>query len=193
MAASECQRVRLWRWRRNPLRRRCDVIEAWVVLCGWLFALSGAVFGGLAAADAVVRSAEQQRAESHKVTAVLVKDAEDPGPARVTSDHLVWSTVRWTDPNGVVRTDDARVPPKTKAGGKVAVWTDHTGVLPKQPLSETEILLHSVAGGVLAGAGAAGVVLGSAWVVRLGMERRRLEQWAAEWERLDTPWGWKTG
>lgn len=163
------------------------------MLCGWLFALLGAVFGGIAAADAVVGSAEQQRAESHRVTAVLVKDAEDPGPARVTSDHLVWATVRWTDANGSVRTDEARVAPKTKAGGKVEVWTDRSGVLPKEPLSETEILLHAVAGGVLAGAGAAGVVLGSAWVVRLGMERRRLEQWAAEWERLDTPWGWKTG
>ncbi|TXS52380.1 hypothetical protein EAO75_08810 [Streptomyces sp. uw30] len=193
MAASECPRVRLWRWRRNPLRRRCDVVEAWVVLCGWLLALLGAVFGGIAAAEAVVHSAEQQRAESHRVTAVLVKDAEDPGPARVTSDHLVWATVRWTDANGSVRTDEARVAPKTKAGGKVEVWTDRSGVLPKEPLSETEILLHAVAGGVLAGAGAAGVVLGSAWVVRLGMERRRLQQWAAEWEQLDTPWGWKTG
>lgn len=80
MAVSECTKVRLWRWRRNPLRRRSDVIEAWVVLCGWLLALVGAVFGGLVAADAVVRSAEHQRAQSHKVTAVLVKDAEDPGP-----------------------------------------------------------------------------------------------------------------
>jgi hypothetical protein len=185
--------VRLWRWRRNPLRRRCDVIEAWVVLCGWLFALAGAVFGGLVAADAVVRSAEQQRAESQQVTAVLVKDAEEPGPARVTTDHLVWATVRWTDSDGSVRTDEARVPPKTKAGGKVEVWTDRHGVLPKEPLSETEIMMHSIAGGVLAGTGAAGLVLGSAWVVRLGLERRRMEQWAAEWERLDTPWGWKTG
>ncbi|QKZ17997.1 Rv1733c family protein [Streptomyces chartreusis] len=193
MAVSECTKVRLWRWRRNPLRRRSDVIEAWVVLCGWLLALVGAVFGGLVAADAVVRSAEHQRAQSHKVTAVLVKDAEDPGPARVTTDHLVWAPVRWTDPNGSTRTDEARVPPHMKAGGKVQVWTDRTGVLPKEPLTQTEMMLHAVAGGILAGAGAAGLVLGSAWVVRLGMERRRLDQWAAEWERVDTPWGWKTG
>ncbi|MGC9543423.1 Rv1733c family protein [Streptomyces sp. UG1] len=193
MAASQCAKVRLWRWRRNPLRRRSDVIEAWVVLCGWLLALVGAVFGGLTAADAVVRSAEQQRAESHQVTAVLVKDAEDPGPTRVATDHLVWATVRWTDQDGAVRTDEARVPPKTKAGGKVEVWADRNGILPKAPLSEAEILMHSVAGGILAGAATASLALGSAWVVRLALERRRLEQWAAEWERLDTPWGWKMG
>lgn len=193
MAASECKRVRLWRWRRSPLRRRSDVVEAWVVLCGWVFALAGALFAGLAAADAVVHSAQQQRAESRKVTAVLVKDAEDPGPSRVTTDHLVWATVRWTEPDGSTRTDEARVPPKAQAGSKVEVWTDRNGAIANEPLSESELVLHSIAGGVLAGAAGAGLVLGSTWVVRLGLERRRLDEWAAEWERMDTPWGWKTG
>ncbi|MDF3145678.1 MULTISPECIES: hypothetical protein [unclassified Streptomyces] len=193
MAASKCTRVRLWRWRRSPLRRRSDLIEAWVVLCGWVFALVAALFAGLAAADAVVHSAQEQRAQSHKVTAVLVKDAEDPGPSRVTTDHLVWATVRWTEPDGSTRTDEARVPPKAQAGSKVEVWADRHGAIANEPLSESELVLHSIAGGVLAGAATAGIVLGSTWVVRLGLERRRLEQWAAEWERMDTPWGWKTG
>ncbi|MFF5480150.1 hypothetical protein ACFY5C_22800 [Streptomyces sp. NPDC012935] len=193
MAACGCPRVRLWRWRRSPLRRRSDVIEAWVVLCGWLFALGAALFAGIAAADAVVASAEQQRAESRKVTAVVVMDAEDPGASRVTTDHLVWTTVRWTDADGTTHTDEARVPPKTQAGSKVEVWTDRNGVIANEPLSESEMLLHSVAGGILAGAATAGIVLGSAWVVRLGLERRRLDEWGAEWERLDTPWGRKTG
>lgn len=193
MAASGCPRVRLWRWRRSPLRRRSDVIEGWIVLCAWLFALVGAVFAGRAAADAVVASAEQQRAESRRVTAVLVKEAADPGATRVTTDHLVWATVRWTDPGGTTHTDEARVPPRTHAGSKIEVWTDRRGVIAGEPLTESEMTLHSIAGGVLAGAGTAGLVLGSAWVVRLGLERRRLEQWAAEWERLDTPWGRKTG
>ncbi|MFE9022898.1 hypothetical protein ACFYNL_30625 [Streptomyces sp. NPDC007808] len=193
MAASECTRVRLWRWRSSPLRRRSDVIEGWVVLCGWLFALVGAVWGGMLAADAVVASAERQRAESREVSAVLVKDAEDPGASRVTTDHLVWATVRWTDTEGATRTDEARVPPHTRAGSRVDVWTDRHGAVVNEPLSENEMLLHSIAGGVLAAAGAGGVVLGCTWVVRLGLERRRLEQWAAEWERMDTPWGWKTG
>ncbi|MFI7409522.1 hypothetical protein ACIBU0_12730 [Streptomyces sp. NPDC049627] len=193
MAASRCPRVRLWRWRRSPLRRRSDLVEAWVVLCAWLFALVGALFAGLAAADAVSHSAEEQRVGSRKVTAVLVKDAEDPGASRVTTDHLVWAAVRWTDPDGAVRTDEARVPPKMHAGSKVDVWTDRHGAVVNEPLSGAEILLHSIAGGVLAAGGAGGVVLGCAWAVRLGLERRRMDQWAAEWERMDTPWGWKTG
>ncbi|MGN5377661.1 hypothetical protein ACQ4WX_07880 [Streptomyces lasalocidi] len=31
--------VRLWRWRSNPLRRHSDVIEAWIILATWVFAL----------------------------------------------------------------------------------------------------------------------------------------------------------
>ncbi|MFI6013513.1 hypothetical protein ACIBAG_32725 [Streptomyces sp. NPDC051243] len=193
MAASECPRVRLWRWRRSPLRRRSDLVEAWVVLCAWVFALVGALFAGLVAADAVTRSAQDMRARSQQVTAVLVKDTEDPGASRVTTDHLVWGTVRWTDPDGTSRTDEARVPPNVKAGSKVEVWTDRNGAVVNEPLSETEILMHSIAGGVLAAGATGGLVLGCSWMVRLGLERRRLEQWAAEWERMDTPWGWKTG
>ncbi|MGV9646241.1 Rv1733c family protein [Streptomyces sp. NPDC003514] len=193
MAASESTKVRLWRWRSNPLKRRSDVIEAWVVLCAWLLAVLGGVFAGFAAADAVVGSAERVRAETRRVTAVLVRDAEEPGPARVSTDHLVWAPVRWSDPDGTTRTDEARVPPKAKAGGKVQVWTDRHGRVVNEPLSVAETTLHAVSGGLLAGAGAAGVVLGAGWVVRLMMDRRRLEQWAAEWERLDTHRGWKTG
>ncbi|MFE5186198.1 hypothetical protein [Streptomyces sp. NPDC056628] len=193
MAATECTKVRLWRWRRNPLKRRSDVIEAWVVLGVWLLAVLGGVFAGLAAADAVVGSAGRVRAETRQVTAVLVRDAEDPAAGRVTGDHLVWTKVRWTEPDGTIRTDEARVPPKAKAGGQVQVWTDRHGTVVNEPLSGAETTLHAVTGGLLAGAGAAGLVLGAGWVVRLVMERRRLEQWAAEWERLDTPWGWKTG
>jgi hypothetical protein len=38
---SERVTVRWWRWRRNALKRRIDVVEAWVVLVGWVFALLG--------------------------------------------------------------------------------------------------------------------------------------------------------
>jgi hypothetical protein len=104
----------------------------------------------------------------------------------------VWATVRWTAPDGTKHTDQARVAPKTKAGTTVSVWTDRRGAVTSQPLAESEVVLHSVASGILAGAGAGGVVLGSVWCARLGLERRRLAQWAAEWERIDTRRGWKT-
>lgn len=193
MAAARCRRVCLWRWRRSPLRRRSDVIEAWIVLAAWVFALFGGLFAGLAAAGAVESSAARQRAQSREVPAVLVEDAADHVPSRAATDYRVWATVRWTAPDGSTHTDEARVSPETRKGETVAVWTDGKGDIVAEPLSSGETRLHAIAGGVLAATGAAGTVLATAWAVRLGLERRRMAEWAAEWERIDTRRGWRTG
>ncbi|WP_341845978.1 Rv1733c family protein, partial [Streptomyces curacoi] len=193
MAASRRATVRLWRWRCNPLRRGSDVVEAWVVLLGWVFALVGGLLVGVMAADAVERDAERQRAERRQVPAVLVEDANDRLPERAATDYRVWATVRWAAPDGSTHRDEARVPSKTPAGSKITVWTDKNSEVTAEPLSDGETRVHAILGGVLTGAGAGGVVLCAAWAVRLGMDRRRLAQWAAEWELIDTRKGWKTG
>ncbi|CCK26705.1 hypothetical protein BN159_2326 [Streptomyces davaonensis JCM 4913] len=193
MAEARSEHVRMWRWRRSPLRRRCDLVEAWVVLAGWVLALVGGVVAGLVAVGAVERAAEEQRTRSRQVTAVLVDDTDGKTPARVPADYRVWAKVRWTGPDGQTHTDDARVAPKTKAGATIRVWTDGRDQITAEPLSAGEITLHAVSGGTLAAMCAAGTVLGTVWVVRQLMERRRLAQWAVEWERIDTRNGWKTG
>ncbi|WP_376735244.1 Rv1733c family protein [Streptomyces broussonetiae] len=193
MPGSRRNRVRMWRWRSSPLKRRCDVVEAWVVLLGWVCALLGGVLAGLGAAYAVQGAADGQRAERRQVTAELVEDAGDQVPSRVPSDYRVWAEVRWTGPDGATRTDEARVPANTPAGGEVTVWTDGEGRITAPPLSAGEARLHMAAGGVLTALGAGGTVLGTVWLVRLGLERQRMAQWEADWERFDTPRGWKTG
>ncbi|MFD0313234.1 Rv1733c family protein [Streptomyces flavalbus] len=193
MPASRRARVRLWRWRRSPLRRRCDVIEAWVVLLGWVLALLGGALAGMAAAHGVQRAADAQRAERQRVTAELVEDAGDQVPSRVPSDYRVWATVRWTDRDGLTRTDEARVPARSAAGSEVAVWTDRGGAVVPEPLSAGEARMHMAAGGVLTALGTGGAVLVTVWLVRLGLDRQRMARWEADWERFDTPRGWKTG
>ncbi|MFC7844692.1 hypothetical protein ACFY3O_23800 [Streptomyces sp. NPDC001046] len=193
MEASERTTVRWWRWRSNPLRRRVDVVEAWVVVAGWVLALLGGLCAGLMASGAVDRAVERQRAESHEVRAVLVRDAPGPSAARAASDHRVWGTVRWTAPDGSRHQEEARVPPRAGAGSAVAVWVDREGDLTSPPVSGGEAWLHSAMGGVLAGAFAGGTVLGTVWLARLVLDRRRLAMWDAEWERVDTRRGWKTG
>ncbi len=37
----------VWGWRRSPLRRRVDVVEAWGVLSAWVFAVAGGLLAGL--------------------------------------------------------------------------------------------------------------------------------------------------
>lgn len=193
MAAARCARVRLWRWRRNPLRRRSDVIEAWVVLAGWLLALVGGLLTGLTAADAIGQSTDRQRAERREVSAVLVEDAEDRVRTRAVGDPRVWAMVRWTAPDGSTRTDEARVSALSPAGNRVTIWIDEDGRLTAEPLTAGEARFHAISGGVLAGAAVSGIALGAVWVTRLYLSRRRLKQWAAEWERIDTRWGKKAG
>ncbi|HZF88579.1 hypothetical protein [Streptomyces sp.] len=193
MGASQRGRVRWWRWRRNPLRRRSDIVEAWVLLASWVVALVGGLLAGLAAADAIAESAERQRAERREVSAVLVEDAEDRLPERAPSGYRVWATVRWTAPEGSTHTDEARVPSGTPAGHTVTVWTDPNGKIAAEPLTHEEARWHAISGGVLAASGASGAVLAVAWAARQGLECHRMARWAAEWERMNTRRGGKTG
>ncbi|MFF4350203.1 hypothetical protein [Streptomyces sp. NPDC001530] len=192
--ATACRtRVWLWRWRRNPLRRRGDVIEAWIVLAAWILAVLGGLVAGLVTAGAVERGLDRQREERRPVSAVLTQDAPAKVPTRVVTDQRVWATVRWTTPDGSERTDQTRVPPKTKAGTRITVWTDGHGRLTTKPPSLVEGVLQSAMTGALAAAGTGGLVGGSAWIVRACLDRRRMEQWATEWASIDTRRGWKTG
>ncbi|MET9760912.1 hypothetical protein ABZ016_17865 [Streptomyces sp. NPDC006372] len=185
--------VRGWRWRRNALKRRVDVVEAWVVLAGWVLALVGGVLAGLLAAGAVEAAVERQRAERHQVAAVVVEDAPGPSLARAANDHRVWGKVRWSTPDGSTHQEQARVPPGAPAGSTTPVWVNGSGDLTAPPVSEGAAGLHTAVGGGLAGVFAGGVVLGAVSLTRLFLDRRRMAQWGAEWERIDTRRGWKTG
>lgn len=189
MATARCARVRWWRWRRNPLRRLSDVIEAWVILVGWVLALVGGLFAGLAAADAIERSADRQRVERREVSAVLVEDAKGKVPARAAGDPRVWATVRWTAPDGSTRTGEARVSATSPAGNRVTIWIDKDGHLTAEPLTDGEARSHAAAGGVLVASGAGGIALAAVSVTRRYLSQWRMAQWAVEWERIDTRWG----
>ncbi|MEV5439420.1 hypothetical protein AB0K80_25915 [Streptomyces sp. NPDC052682] len=193
MGGSRSACVRWWRWRRNPLRRRSDLIEAWIVLAGWVLALLGGLAAALLTADAVQRAADRQRAGSHPVTAVVVERAKDGVPAGEGTDSRVWATVRWTAPDGSKRTDDARVAPRAATGTTVTVWTDGQGQVTAEPMTEGEARWNAVAGGVLAALGVSVLSVGTVSAARLGLERRRMAQWDAEWERIDRRWGRTTG
>ncbi|MGW0495352.1 Rv1733c family protein [Streptomyces sp. NPDC003007] len=193
MGPAERVTVRWWRWRRNALKRRVDVVEAWVVLGGWVLALLGGLLAGLLAAGSVERAVERQRAESRQVRAVVVEDAPGPSPARTASDHRVWGEVRWTAPDGSTQRDEARVPPEAPAGSTIPVWVNRSGDITAPPVSGGEAWLHTAMGGALAGAFVGGTVLGTTRLTRLALDRWRLARWEAEWERIDTRGGRKTG
>ncbi|MFF8943497.1 hypothetical protein ACF1A5_14760 [Streptomyces sp. NPDC014864] len=189
--AGEWQR-RLWRWRRSPLRRTSDVVEAWILVAACLLAVAGGLLAGLLTAGAMRQGADGVRDRSRPVSAALTQEATW-GAARPTSSALVWGTVRWTDRDGAAHTSRARVPATARPGSHVTVWTDGHGRLTPPPVSHAEAAFQAALGGLWAATAAVGVVIGGAKLARARLDRHRMDQWAEEWARVDTRWGRKTG
>ncbi|MEU6148103.1 hypothetical protein ABZ848_48185 [Streptomyces sp. NPDC047081] len=193
MAKTRCGKVWLWRWRRNPLRRRGDVVDAWIVLAAWLIALCGGLFTGLAAGVAADHGLQRHRTERHLVSAVLAENAPGRTSASALDNNHVWATVRWTAPDGSTRSGQAKVRPDAKQGTPATVWVDRHDRLASKPLTPGEASFQAAWTGVLVGLGAVGALLGGAQLLRLHLARRQARQWDEEWARVDTPWGWKAG
>ncbi|WP_327322652.1 hypothetical protein OG735_09270 [Streptomyces sp. NBC_01210] len=195
MRKTKRARVRGWRWRRNPLRRRSDAVEAWIVLVTWVLALIGGAVAGGVAAYSMDQAIERDRAGRQAVPAVLVSDAPDrtrdtvygPGADRVPAN------VRWTASDGAVRTGTARVAAGTAAGATVEVWTDDRDRLVPEPVTPSEATPQVVLAGAFVAAGVGGVVIVSGRVARGQVERRSAERWGEEWERIGPQWRRTTG
>jgi hypothetical protein len=182
-------KVWLWRWRRNPLKRRADVVEAWVVLGAWLLAALVGVVTGLGAARSVERGMAAERATWHPTVARVVGHAPGRPAARISVAERVWAKVRWTLPDGSAHTGEARVPLGSKAGTPVTVWTDPQGHLVTRPAAASEAGFRAALIGGLVGVSAGAVPFVGGLVLRGRLERRRLDHWDAEWARFGPQWG----
>ncbi|MHC5905494.1 Rv1733c family protein [Streptomyces sp. S6] len=184
-------KVLLWRWRRNPLRRRSDVVEAWVLLGAWACAVLTGVLAGWAAADSMERGLARERAEWHTVRGTLTEAAAAPStelrsPSR--TEHL-WTKVTWPGPDGAPHSGQVRVAAGSPAGTLVDVWTDAQGRLVTEPTTPSQARLRSTLVGTLAGATSAAIPFVTGRLLRSRLERRRLDQWGADWARFDPLWG----
>jgi len=190
-------RVRGWRWRRNPMRRRCDVIEAWTALAVAVLLFLGAPLAGAAVGwwtygDARA-TAVAERAERHRVPAVLVEDAPSAGPSVQGGKQPTYKVkVRWTEPGQGSRTGAAPVPAGLRRGDRAGVWLDARSHIVAAPIASAAIWQRALAAGVWTASGVVVVVL----VVRLGArrvaERHRMAEWEDEWARTGPEWGRRT-
>ncbi|KPI08347.1 hypothetical protein OK074_3644 [Actinobacteria bacterium OK074] len=189
-------KVWLWRWRRNPLRRPSDRLEAWVVLVAWAVTVVGGVLAGIAATHSVAHGLAQERAEWRPVTARLTEAAPQPSSTSGSgsaSGERVWAPVRWTGADGSVHTGQARVALGSSKGSPVTVWTDRHGLLVTKPATRSEAEVRATMVGILAGVAAAAVPFAGGRLARGRLERRRLDQWDAAWARFGPTWGRKPG
>ncbi|MFJ9426384.1 hypothetical protein [Streptomyces sp. NPDC101249] len=179
-------KVRLWRWRRNPLKRRSDTVEAWVLLGTWLLTALAGVTAGLAAGRSVDAGLARERVEWTSVRGVLAERAPG-GTGRETADarEQVWGTVHWTSPDAVRATGQVRVAPGAAAGTPVTVWTDPAGHLVSEPATPAEARFRAAAVGGLVGLSAAAVPFVAGRLLCVRLRRHGLDRWDAEWARFD--------
>jgi hypothetical protein len=186
--------VRWWRWRRNPLRRPSDLLQAWI---GLILAITVAITGPLAAwavstavHGALTATAKEQARTGRHTTAALLNDAPghpEPGSAEARETQYPVK-VRYTAPDGTARTATTDVNPALPAGHRVRVWTNAEGTLTKPPMPPDEIRNRAVGAGALT---ALAVLITGTLAYRLTarvLDQRRMRAWEAEWQQNARRW-----
>lgn len=176
----------------NPLRRRSDVLEAWLlpaaivvflILCPLVAGLTGM---WLRADNAAVQRAQHSW---HSVPAVLLRAAPGPqftdqGGANVWT---VWEPARWTV-DGLQHTGRIPVAAGSAAGSTQKLWLDSRDQVQVPPLSPVRLSDTVDAAMLIAGAAVAVMVGIFALAGRWFLDRRRLESWETGWLEVEPTW-----
>ncbi|MFJ9174869.1 hypothetical protein [Streptomyces sp. NPDC102360] len=184
----------LWRWRRNPLRRPSDRLQAWVTLALALAVLTTAPTAMFAAGDSAHRhyrsTAEDEARTRTQHPATLTQDApRHPEPGSAEAKEARYPVpVRYVDPYGDTRTGRADVEPGLPAGRTVLVWTDAEGKLTQPPLSTDQIRNHAMGWALLAFLAVPLTGLAAHAAAGRLINRHNLAQWDAAWARTAPHW-----
>ncbi len=175
----------------NPLRRRSDVIEAWLLpavvvvflaLCPLVAGLTGM---WVRAGNAATLHAQQSW---HPVTAVLLRAA--PGPEFHHNGANMWTTwepARWTV-DGRQYTGRIPVAAGSAAGSRQTVWLDSRGRV-RAPAQTPARLGPDVDAAMLVSLAGLAVMLGVlATLARAILDRRRLAGWETAWLAVGPRW-----
>lgn len=191
-------RLRFWQWRRNPLRRRSDVTEAWAgLLAAVAIAVGAPAVGwatGTAVNDALQQTARAQRTERAYVPAVVLK----AGPREITNtdpesgairEERRTATARWTGPDGKQHTGTVHIAADQGKDDRIHVWTDPHGNATTPPLDAATVTAHAAMAGL--GTALLALVLGAIGrqVLMWQLMQRRLVDWGREWAAAGQDWG----
>jgi hypothetical protein len=191
-------RLRLWRWRRNPLRRRSDVTEAWAGLLTAVVIAVGAPSAGWATGtavnDALQQTVRAEHAERAYVPAVVLKAGPreiadtDPESGTIRAERRT-ATARWTGPDGKQHTGTVHIAVSQGKGDRIHVWTDSRGRATTPPLEAAAATAHAAMAGL--GTALLALVLGTIGrqVLMWQLLRRRLAEWGREWAAAGQDWG----
>ncbi|MFF9622788.1 hypothetical protein [Streptomyces griseosporeus] len=187
-------RVLLWRLRRNPLRRRSDLVQGWIGLALLLGASAvvpvAAVAVGEAAHDRCVRTARQQAQTRHETTATLLENARrHPEPGSAEARRTRYPTrVRFTDREGSPRTATTDVPPSLSKGSTLRVWVGPDGQLTDPPLTPDQIRTRTRGWAIIAALGVSTTAAAGYGVTARVVQRRNLAAWERAWADTAPRW-----
>ncbi|KOG37081.1 Rv1733c family protein [Streptomyces resistomycificus] len=189
-------RVLLWRWRRNPLRRRTDLAQAWIAVALILAVPAATLTAMFLVGDTAYRhheaTAQHQAATRHHTTAVLLDGSpRHPEPGSDEAKKALYPVpVRFTDPRGLTRTAEADVEPALPAGSTVRVWISTEGKVTDPPLTAEQVRDRAVGYAVLATLAVPLLGVAAYGYANRRLERHNLARWEAAW--ADTAPRWTT-
>lgn len=180
-------------WDRNPLRRGTDRIEAISRLVTLILLVVAvpivAVAVGQQADHLALRHAQAERAADHLVNAVLLENASPTGiPDPYTSVQTTWVLARWQPPGQPPRTGQVLAVAGARKGGTVPIWIGPSGAVAPPPPDHRDVVGDVWVAVMVTCLVSLAVLLGSAWLVRRVLDRRRLRAWEAEWRALGPLW-----
>ena len=175
----------------NPLRRRTDVVDAWLVPVAIVVFLALCPLA-LTVTGSMMRTANSRelraQASWHSVTATLLQPL--PGPevgARGPDNWLTWTPAQWTA-NGVQRTADVPARSGSTAGSKVIVWLDRAGKVHMPPLTKAQASDRVEVTQVIILAALAVLLAIMALLSHRILDRRRLAGWEQAWLSVGPTW-----
>ncbi|MEU8977327.1 hypothetical protein [Streptomyces sp. NPDC048309] len=192
----------LWRWRRNPLRRATDLVEAWLALAAILLILVAApligAVAGAAAQGVLQESVRDQREARREVAATVVRRLSlgplQPDPETSSAQDAQSRVLAdWTAPDGTARHGTVIATLKSPHhGDHFTIWTDLHGRIVGRPLDSATATTHAVLAGFGAAAMFAGLVEGGRRLLVWRMVLGRYARWDRAWDKAGPDWG-RTG
>jgi hypothetical protein len=179
---------------RNPMRRRSDRVEGWVRLTTTVILLLVApIIAGLAARAAYLsgtKAEAAERAQRHRIEAVLLQDATYSSSTGVVPTVLTLAT--WRTADDAVKTGWVRARIGATSGSSVRIWINDRGVPVDPPRDRDETIAVTVATAILVPVTAA-LLLGIAQLVlRACLDRHRMAQWQRAWQQIEPDWRGRT-
>lgn len=178
--------LRLHRFDGNPLRRRSDQIETLAVLTTLLIFIAG-LWPTIALGRQTYANGLQAELDPAHQRVIVAEVMDKPhAPWRAAGS---WKrTVRWTTPEGTLRTGQVVLPAGTPAGSPAKIWVDGAGRPTASPQSHQRTIVVTASTVITAVIWAVMTLSLCLSGVRALLNRRRDAAWEREWMLADQRW-----